>query len=216
MIGDDWEVPPPQFFFGAMSPYSWFAAERVEQLLPEARWRGVFAGAIFKANGRSSWGLGEKRAEGMAECEARAAAHGLGSIRWPVPWPTNDLLVARAMTYAGRLREPMPAAIGDGHEDGGLLRPFALAAMRLAFREGADLGDIEAVLEAGHRAGLDRQELREALADQEIKHALREATDAALAIGVFGVPSVAVGGVLYWGDDRLQDAAAAYRSGTAL
>jgi 2-hydroxychromene-2-carboxylate isomerase len=31
----------PRFFFGAMSPYSWFAAERIEQLLPTARWPTV-------------------------------------------------------------------------------------------------------------------------------------------------------------------------------
>ena len=80
-----------------MSPYSWFAAERIKQLLPEAQWRGVLAGAIFKANGRVSWGLTERRGEGIADCEARAAAHGLGPIRWPEPWPTSDLLIARAM-----------------------------------------------------------------------------------------------------------------------
>ncbi len=54
----------PLFFFGAMSPYSWFAAERIERVLPEARWRGVLAGAVFKANGRTSWGLTEREVGG--------------------------------------------------------------------------------------------------------------------------------------------------------
>lgn len=81
----------PLFFFGAMSPYSWLAAERIERLLPQARWRGVLAGGLFKANGRVSWGLTERRMEGMAACEERASAHGLGPIRWPEPWPTSDL-----------------------------------------------------------------------------------------------------------------------------
>ena len=35
------------------------------------------------------------------------------------------------------------------------------------------------------------------------------ATDAAIARGVTGVPTVAVGDALFWGDDRLEDAAAA-------
>jgi 2-hydroxychromene-2-carboxylate isomerase len=38
---------------------------------------------------------------------------------------------------------------------------------------------------------------------------LRAATDAAHARGVFGVPTVAVGDELFWGDDRLEEAAAA-------
>ena len=88
------------FFFGAMSPYSWFAAERIDAVLPEASWRPVFAGGLFRAAGRASWGLDERRAAGIADCEARAAAHGLGPIRWPEPWPTNDVLVARAMIVA--------------------------------------------------------------------------------------------------------------------
>ena len=204
-------MAPPRFYFGAMSPYSWLAAERIEALLPEARWRGVFAGAIFKASGRSSWGLGEARREGMAECEARAADYGLGTILWPAPWPTSDLHIARAMTFVSRTPASTSAspAAGGGDE---LLRRLALAAMRLAFLEGRDLGEAETVLEAADRAGLDRRELGEALVDPEIKQALRECTDEALALGVFGVPTVAIEGELYWGDDRLGEAAADYRS----
>lgn len=41
----------PTFVFGAMSPYSWLAAERVESLLGPVRWWPVFAGGLFKARG---------------------------------------------------------------------------------------------------------------------------------------------------------------------
>jgi 2-hydroxychromene-2-carboxylate isomerase len=190
-------TPAPLFYFGAMSPYSWFAAERIERLLPRARWRGVFAGAIFKVNGRSSWGLGEQRGEGMDDCEARAASHGLGKIRWPDPWPTSDLLIARAMVHA---------------DSRGLLRPFALGAMRLSFLEGADLGEAATVLEAGRRAGMEPPELEAALTDPLAKQALRDVNDEALELGVFGVPTVALDGGLFWGDDRLEEAADAYRA----
>jgi 2-hydroxychromene-2-carboxylate isomerase len=183
----------PRFFFGAMSPYSWFAAERIEQLLPDARWSGVLAGAIFKAGNRVSWGLTDRREAGIADCDARAALHGLGPIRWPEPWPTSDLLIARAMTHA---------------DAEGQLKPFSLAAMRLAFLEGADLGDRTAVLEAGRRAGIKETKLDRALDSEAIKLALRAVTDEALALGVFGVPSVVLSGELYWGDDELERAAA--------
>jgi 2-hydroxychromene-2-carboxylate isomerase len=202
-LRDDLRVSPapiaPRFYFGAMSPYSWFAAERIERLLPQARWHGVFAGAVFKQNGRASWGLGEHREEGIADCEARAAQHGLGPIRWPDPWPTNDLLVARAMVFC----------MQEGHEEE-LLRSFGLAAMRLSFLEGADLGEAEVVLEAGRRVGIDQRALTRALQDQRIKDTLRADTDAVVADGVFGVPTVIVGDELYWGDDRLEDAVRAW------
>jgi len=187
----------PRFFFGAMSPYSWFSAERIEQLLPDASWHGIFLGGMFKSNGRISWGLTDDRDAGIADCDARADTYGLGPIRWPDPWPTNDLLVARAMAYA-QTRE--------------LLKPFALSAMRLTFRDGRNIGELDSVLEAGNRIGIDPTELSAALEDPDVKQVLREETDAALAHGVFGVPTVIVGGELFWGDDRLQDAADAYRS----
>ena len=199
-IRHDRVVVAPLFFFGAMSPYAWFSAERIEQLLPDAEWRAVFLGGMFKANGRASWGLDERREAGIAECETRASDYGLAPVRWPEPWPTNDLTVARAMIAA---------------DAKGLIKPFALAAMRMAFREGADLAQTAVVLEAGRRTGIDADELGAALTDAEVKSALRLATDDALARGVFGVPTVIVRGELFWGDDRLEQAAAAAVSGSA-
>lgn len=181
------------FFFGAMSPYSWLTAERIGSLLPDAEWRPVFAGGVFKANGRVSWGLTEDRGVKLADCEARARTYGLGVIRWPEPWPTNDLLIARAMIFA---------------QQRGAVKRFALTAMRMAFLEGLDLGDAMAVAAVAERSGLAGAEVAEALNDPEVKAALRAATDEAVALGVFGVPSVSVGDTLFWGDDRLEAAVA--------
>src|SRR5262245_49058708 len=186
---------PPIFYFGAMSPYSWFAAERIGVALPEASWHGVFAGAVFKQKDRVSWGLTEQREAGIAACAARAVPYGLGPIGWPDPWPTNDLLAARAMIYCMRMTQ------GDS-----LVRAFGLAAMRLSFREGIDLGEADAVLEAGRRAGLEEAELARALQDQQVKDALRADTEAVVATGGFGVPTLDVGGELFWGEDRLAEA----------
>ncbi len=207
---------PPSFYFGVMSPYSWFAAERIERLLPQARWRGVLAGVVFKQHGRTSWGLTERRAEGIAVCEVRASEHGLGPIVWPEAWPTSDLRAARAMAFCERRDREAASAISAADESGAgdsLLEAFTLAAMRMAFLEGTDLERLDAVLEAGRRSGIDEHELREALQDQRVKDELREITGEAIAAGVFGVPTVLVGRDLFWGDDRLQDAANAYAAG---
>jgi 2-hydroxychromene-2-carboxylate isomerase len=133
----------------------------------------------------------------MADCEERASVHGLGQIRWPEPWPTSDLLIARAMAFA---------------QERDILEPFALAAMRLSFLEGADLAEPETVLEAGRRTGIDPGELESGLVSQPVKDALRGKTDEALALGVFGVPTIVIGSELFWGDDRLEDAAMAHRA----
>ena len=187
------------FYFDLGSPYAYLTAERIDEILPEpAIWQPVSLGALFKINGRSSWGLGgaASRQAGIAEVQRRARDYGLQDVRWPEPWPTNYLYTMRAATYAFQ--------VGCGRE-------FTIEAFRHAFARGHDLAIEENVLWAAERAGLDRTAVDEATRDPEIKLALRTATDAAHARGVFGVPTVAVSEQLFWGDDRLQDAVTALR-----
>ena len=61
-------------------------------------------------------------------------------------------------------------------------------------------------------AGLDGAAIADATRDPSVKLALRTATEAASERGVFGVPTFAVGDELFWGDDRLPDAAARART----
>jgi 2-hydroxychromene-2-carboxylate isomerase len=186
-----------QFHFGAMSPYSWFAAERIGALIPDAQWRPAFAGGLFRATGRSTWGLSDRREAGIADCNARAELHGLGPMRWPEGWPSSDVLVARTMVVA---------------DQQGLLKPFALTAMRAQFRAGLRLDDPEVLKRAASDVGLDGAGLIEATATSAIKDALRTRNEEAVALGVFGVPTVLVGDRLFWGDDRLDEAAAERRA----
>lgn len=64
------------------------------------------------------------------------------------------------------------------------------------------------VLQAGERVGIDRDRLITATSDPLIKQALRRATEAAFQLGVFGVPTLAIDDELFWGDDRIENAAA--------
>src|SRR5204863_8684582 len=139
----------------------------------------------FKLIGRSYWGTGPGRADGMDEVERRAATYGLPPVRWPDPWPGKMLTAMRAATFAARQ--------GRGIA-------FALAGFRRAFASGEDLGRPEPVLAAAAHAGLDPARVRAAIADQAVKDALRQATEEAHARGVIGVPTLRAGDRLHWGD----------------
>jgi 2-hydroxychromene-2-carboxylate isomerase len=189
----------PIFYYDLMSPYAYLAAKRIDSVLPKpARWQPVLLGGIFKLTGRSSWALGdyERRRRGMAEIERRARDYGVAPLRWPDPWPSSSLRAMRAAIYAH----------GAGRE-----REFASAAYAVAFADGNDLGELRHVLAAAERAGLAPREVEAAIEDSAVKDELRSATGEAHARGVFGVPTVAVGRELFWGDDRLEEAAAALR-----
>jgi 2-hydroxychromene-2-carboxylate isomerase len=194
-VARDRPMPVATFYFDLGSPYAYLAAERLpEILLGPLDWQPVSLGALFKLTGRNSWALEgpEPRRAGIAEVERRAGLYGLPPVRWPEHWPGNYLMAMRAAIFAFRA--------GRGPQ-------FATCALRSAFQQGNDLGLPEQVLQAADDAGLDPPAVQQATRDPEIKLALREATDAAHARGVFGVPTIAIDDELFWGDDRLPDAA---------
>jgi 2-hydroxychromene-2-carboxylate isomerase len=189
-------MPQVTFYFDLGSPYAYLAAERMATLVPEpVAWQPILLGGLFKRNGRSSWALGDyrRRQTGMAEIELRAQGYGLPAMRWPDPWPSDYLYAMRVATFA--------FAVGRGRE-------LCTCAFRDAFQRGRDLSIAAHVLDAAEQAGLDRGEAQTATQDPQIKRALRDATDAANDLGVFGVPTVAIGDELFWGEDRLEDAVA--------
>jgi 2-hydroxychromene-2-carboxylate isomerase len=182
----------PIFYYDLGSPYSWLAAERVNSELPEVPvWRPILLGGLFKALGRESWATTDARQEGMREVERRAAEYGLPEVRWPDPWPGNTLLAMRTATYA--------TSIGKGVS-------FALAAFRQAFAGGRDLSIADNVMIAAAACELHPNAVARAVQQQTVKDALKAATEEALARGVIGVPSIAVGEAVFWGDDRLSEA----------
>jgi len=130
----------------------------------------------------------------MRVCEARAEDYGLPPIRWPDPWPPNSLFAMRVATFAKEI---------------GRTVSFSLAAFRQAFAAGRDLGDRDNVLLAAAAAEIHPRALVAAAERDSLKSALREATDRAGDLGVRGVPAVVVNGNVFWGDDRLEEAAAA-------
>jgi 2-hydroxychromene-2-carboxylate isomerase len=129
----------------------------------------------------------------MREVERRASAYGLPPVRWPEPFPGNTLVAMRAATYAKEI---------------GRAPSFTLAAFRQAFVAGRDLTDPDNVLIAAAAAEMHPRAVLSAVERESVKRGLREATELAGDLGVRGVPAIVVGGHVFWGDDRLEEAAA--------
>jgi 2-hydroxychromene-2-carboxylate isomerase len=184
----------PVLYFDVGSPFAWLAAERAEDVLGVAPvFQPVLLGGLFKLAGRSSWALGDpaRRVAGVLDIEQRAQLYGLPALRWPRRWPGDYLTAMRVAVWA------------QGH---GAAEAYALAAMRRAFTQGCDLSLPGEARAAAADAGLDADAALAAAASPGVKLALREATQAAYDRGVLGVPTVAVGEELFWGDDRLEEA----------
>jgi 2-hydroxychromene-2-carboxylate isomerase len=187
----------PVFFYDLGSPYAYLAAERINALFADAggeppEWQPILLGGLFKRFGRDSWARGPGREDGISEVQRRASAYGLPPISWPQPFPGNTLVAMRAATYAKEI---------------GRTVSFSLAAFRQAFAAGRDLGQPDNVVLAAAAAEIHPRALVAAVERDAVKGSLRQATERAGDLGVRGVPSVLVGDEVFWGDDRLDEAA---------
>jgi 2-hydroxychromene-2-carboxylate isomerase len=130
----------------------------------------------------------------MADVELRAARYGLMPVRWPAGWPNDTLSAMRAAVFA---------------QQTGRAVAFSLAAFRQAFAAARDLSDVDNVLIAAAACELHPNAVLRGIEMRSTKDRLREATREAYERGVRGVPTIAIGGELFRGDDRLEQAAAA-------
>jgi 2-hydroxychromene-2-carboxylate isomerase len=187
----------PVFYYDFNSPFAYIAAHRVDEVLPvRPRWQPIAFAFLLIAHQREPWSFDTATREPiMRDCERRAAQLDL-PLEWPDGWPRDSysLLPLRAAVIADRA---------------GRLREFSRAAFRRHFSDPSGAKELDGVLAAAEAAGLDAGEVRAHVADDDVKQAVKDATDAAIELGVFGVPTVQVGDELFWGDDRLEEAAAA-------
>ena len=189
------------FHYDFSSPFSYLAAERISGLFAEAGaeppiWQPISFGHLIGAIGKTPWSMGPGKEAGKAEVERRAAERGLPALRWPRGWPreTYSLIPLRAAIFAAQ---------------SGRIIAFTLAAFRQAFAAGRELSDLDNVLLAAAACELHPNAVVKGIETRAVKEQLKQATEEALGRGVTGVPTVAVGEQLYWGDDHLESAAAA-------
>lgn len=183
----------PVLYYDLGSPYAYLAVERAEGVLNrELRLQPILLGAVFAERGWGSWSQTSERARNVAEVERRAKAYGLPELRWPPGWPPNTLKAMRAAVWA---------------DEQGAGKEFARASFRAAFVHGRDLGEPDVIAEVGESVGLDAKGLEAALGAERVKNSLKTATAQAITEGVRGVPSLRIGARVFYGDDRLAEAA---------
>jgi 2-hydroxychromene-2-carboxylate isomerase len=192
-------------YYDVTSPYAYLAAYRIGDVLPDATWRPIAFPFLLQQLGRVPWPLDpdmdedakeQKRQTVQEEVTARAADRGMPPLRFPEGFPVATWSFA-----------PLRAAVFA--EEQGKIEEFSLECFRLEFAEGRSPAELETMLDAAQGAGLDPDEVIQAIERQDIKDRLREYTDEAFERGVTGIPTVAIGDELYWGDDRLDEAVAA-------
>lgn len=185
-----------RWYFDFISPFAYLHWQKVKALPathPVAPVPIVF-GAVLGAHGHK----GPAEIAGKREFTYRhvlwqARAEGV-ELRFPPAHPFNPLSALRLCLAAGGTVQAVDAIFD------------------WIWRQGRAGDSAAALAPVAARLGVEA----DAVAAEACKAALRRNTDAALAAGVYGVPTLAVGDHLFWGNDAHGFALAALRDPTIL
>lgn len=179
------------YWFDFVSPYAWVAFRPARALAAKHGLafvpRPVLFAGLLDAHGLVGPAeVPAKRAYIFKDAYRKAHARGLPPLVLPPSHPFNPLVALRA-------------AIVDPSVDA-IDRLFAAA-----WVEGRAIDTEEAV------AAIAGASVVDATKAPEVKARLREATEDAARRGIFGVPTLELGGEMFWGSDALEHADAFLR-----
>lgn len=186
------------FWFDPVSPFAYLAFERLPQELVgvsySVNYRPVLFAGLLKAWGQKGPAeIEPKRAWTFVHVQWLAHRHGI-PLQTPAQHPFNPLPLLRLALACGHAGELPNRRVVEA-----LLRHVWCGA-------GADANDPARL--AALTAGLSP---RRDPGSDDVKGELRACTEAAIARGVFGVPTVELGVRRFWGLDSLEMLAACLR-----
>jgi 2-hydroxychromene-2-carboxylate isomerase len=172
------------FHFDVISPFAYLAFERLPQVLEglhyEVRYQPVLLGAVLKhLQHKGPAEIEPKRQWTFRQVHWLAAHHGI-ALDTPAVHPFNSLQLLRLALACGPNRQVVETLF------------------RHVWTGGADASDPQRL--AALQAQLAPPRSPD---DDTVKQALRAHTEAAIAAGLFGVPSIEFEGRLFWGLDAL-------------
>lgn len=176
---------PLDWYFDVISPFAWLQWQRLHRDHPAlaARLRPVpvlLAGLLAHHRTLGPAEIPGKRRFTYRHVLWRARRDGL-RLAFPPAHPFNPLPALRLILAAGGSHAAVAAVFDHVWGQGGA-------------------GDSAAALAPVAR-GLGIADAAAAIADPVVKARLQDNTAAAIAAGVFGVPSLAIAGEVFWGDD---------------
>ena len=184
------------FYLDFISPYAYLAFEQLPQALQGLSYSVDYKPLLFAGLLKHHGQLGPAEIQPKRWWTYRqvlwlAARHGI-ELQMPQAHPFNPLPLLRLALACGH-EGPAP-----GHGTGTINRFVAETVFRHVWRGGADAADISRLAALTQTLA----PLRDPSSDA-VKAELKANSDEAIALGLFGVPSLVVDGKLFWGFDAL-------------
>lgn len=182
-----------EFYFDFGSPTAYLAWRRLGQLQQqydlEVVYRPMLLGGVFKATSNMSPVAIPAKGDYMLKHDLPRFARRYGvTLNFNPHFPINTLPLMRGAIAA---------------EKQGCMNRYLDTVFPAIWVDGKNMGDPQVIAQVLEEGGLDAAALLAESQVPEVKQALIEDTEAAVARGVFGAPTFFMDGDMYFGQDRL-------------
>ncbi len=180
-----------EFFWDAVSPYTYLAATQIEALAAKhgalVIWKPMLLGKVFEASGNRPPISVKAKVNYLFRDVTLWAKHYGVPLRIPSVFPAASIT-------AMRIACGLPAEISSR---------WGLAVMNAYWGEGKDIGQAELLKQIASSLDLDPDTTLALAQDPAIKDQLKTSTEDAVRREVFGAPAFFIDNTLFWGNDRL-------------
>ena len=183
-----------EFFFDVGSPASYLAWTQLESIQRDTGasvvYQPMLLGGVFQATGNASPAAVPAKGDyTFRDLERYARRYNVPLQRNP-HFPINTLPLMRAIT-----------GMQMHHPD--RFQPFTHTVFEALWVHALNFNDPAIASATLAKAGYSPELIQGLIEDPQVKARLKSVTDVAVERGVFGAPTIFVGGEIFWGQDRL-------------
>ena len=185
------------FYFDFISPYSYLAYKKIVKLEDlNINYKPILLGGLHKLGGITAPAFNDRKMKNMKnDCELIAKKNKI-RFKWNSKFPINSLYLMRGYLV---INDELKIKYFDNCFDA-------------YWRDDIDISNEENLSKILKKSKIDINFFNESIKKQKIKDELRELTNSAFKMDIFGAPTFIVNQKLFWGQDRLDYALDEYNS----
>ena len=186
------------FYFDFISPYSYIAHKKIIKLnlRDNFNYKAILLGGLHNLGKITAPAFNERKMKNMKnDCILISKKNNI-SFKWNDKFPLNSLSLMRGFIFINKAKK----------------NKFVDLFFDAYWKNNVDLSVEENIKKILHECDIDQSLFEKGIQEQKIKDELKNLTDKAFKLDVFGAPTFIVNDKLFWGQDRLEYALEEFNS----
>jgi len=186
------------FYFDFISPYSYIAHKKIVKLnlRKNFNYKAILLGGLHNLGKITAPAFNERKMKNMKnDCILISNKNNI-PFKWNEKFPLNSLYLMRGFLL-----------IEKNDKD-----KFIDLCFDAYWKDNVDISLEENIEKILFKCGIDKILFHKGIQDQKIKNELKDLTDKAFELDIFGAPTFVVNEKLFWGQDRLEYALEEFNS----